>query len=219
VKETGRRTLTIPARLPGSQLLSRYCPRCSWINLHFQNRLPFQVPFPGIFNSVDKHTKNVIHAHFDRYGKLPDWFPPIGEVEGYVPSRSLHQSKFSYEDPTTGIVLRGTPDDVFRIAGGSFHIVDHKTAKASEAQQELLPLYQAQLNVYADLGDRLKRFPSVKLSLIYIIRSLRPKGRRANGQSSCPKRIRAAIRGDAEGSRLPGGEARPGAAAKGASCL
>jgi hypothetical protein len=161
-------SITIPARLLGSQLLSEFCPRCYWINLHFQNKLPFQIPFPGIFNSIDGYTKNVIHTYFDRHGKLPDWFPDIGEVAGYVPSRTLHYSKFFHEDPTTRVILRGTPDDVFQLADGSFHIVDYKTAKATETQEELFPLYEAQLNVYAYLGQRLERFQNVRLSLIYM---------------------------------------------------
>jgi hypothetical protein len=136
--------------------------------LHFQNKLPFQIPFPGIFNSIDGYTKNVIHTYFDRNGKLPDWFPDIGKVTGYVPPRTLHYSKFCHEDAATRVMLRGTPDDVFQLADGSFHIVDYKTAKATETQEVLFPLYEVQLNVYAFLGGRLNRFQTVRLSLIYM---------------------------------------------------
>jgi hypothetical protein len=160
--------LTIPARLLGSQLLSEFCPRCYWISLHFQNKLPFQIPFPGIFNSIDGYTKDLIHSYFDQHGKLPDWFPDIGNVAGYVPSRTLHYSKFSHEDPATRVILRGTPDDIFQLADGTFHIVDYKTAKATKTQDELFPLYEVQLNVYAYLGERLKRFRTIRLSLIYM---------------------------------------------------
>jgi len=159
--------LTIPSRTLGSMLLAGFCPRCFWIQLHFQNKLPFQMPFPGIFSSIDGYTKGLIHSHFDKNGVVPSWFPPIGDVSGYVPSHSLHWSKFKYEDPATNILLRGTPDDVFQLRDGSFHIVDYKTAKATEAQDQLFPLYEVQLNVYALIGEKTNQFRATSLSLLY----------------------------------------------------
>jgi hypothetical protein len=148
-------------------LLAEFCPRCFWIRLHCQNKLPFQIPFPGIFSSIDGYTKELIHSHFDQNNMLPSWFPPIGDVSGYIPSSNLHWSKFTYEDPTTKILLRGTPDDVFRLRDGSVHIVDYKTGKATETQDELFPLYEVQLNVYAFIGEKLNRFRAKSLSLLY----------------------------------------------------
>jgi hypothetical protein len=159
-------SLPIPARTLGSMLLAGFCPRCFWIRLHCE-KLPFQIPFPGIFSSIDGYTKELIHSHFDRNNALPAWFPKIGEVSGYLPSRDLHWSKFRYEDPATNILLRGTPDDVFRLSDGSFHIVDYKTGKATEAQDELFPLYEVQLNVYAFIGEKLNKFRANSLSLLY----------------------------------------------------
>jgi hypothetical protein len=109
----------------------------------------------------------LIHAHFDRNNALPGWFPQIGDVSGYIPSRVLHWSKFKYEDPTTKILLRGTPDDVFQLDDGSVHIVDYKTGKATETQDELFPLYEVQLNVYAYIGEKLNQFQARSLSLLY----------------------------------------------------
>jgi hypothetical protein len=148
-------------------LLAGFCPRCFWIRLHCDSKLPFQIPFPGIFSSIDGYTKTLIHSHFDQNKALPTWFPQIGDVSGYFPSDNLHWSRFKYEDPTTNILLRGTPDDVFQLRDGSVHIVDYKTGKATETQDQLFPLYEVQLNVYAFIGEKLDQFRAKSLSLLY----------------------------------------------------
>jgi RecB family exonuclease len=89
-------------------------------------------------------------------------------VKSYLSSQKIHWSKFFYEDPKTRIALRGTPDDVFRKPDGTHHIVDYKTAKVTKTQDELLPLYLVQLNVYAYIGNMRKEFPTTELSLIYV---------------------------------------------------
>jgi PD-(D/E)XK nuclease superfamily len=161
-------SLPISARTLGSLLLEDFCPRCFWISLHCDEGIPFQLPFPGIFSSIDGYTKGVIHSYFDHHENFPDWFPNIGDVVRYVPSRDLHWSKFTWTDPETKITLRGTPDDIFELRDGSFHIVDYKTAKATETQDVLFPLYEVQLNVYAHLGRILLGFRQIRLSLIYM---------------------------------------------------
>jgi hypothetical protein len=159
--------LLIPARTLGTFLLPGFCPRCLWIALHCQNKLPFQIPMPGIFSSIDAYGKNLIHSFFDENKSLPKWFPDIGKVKGYVPGRQLHWSKFKIEHVETKIILRGTPDDIFRLDDDSFHIVDYKTAKVTETQDELFPLYMVQLNVYAYICQMNGPAPVSGLSLIY----------------------------------------------------
>jgi len=122
---------------------------------------------PGIFSSIDAYGKKLIHAFFDENKVLPPWFPDLGKISSYVPAATLHWSRFAIEDPKTGITLRGTPDDVFRMSDNSYHIVDYKTAKATEKQDELLPLYEVQLNVYACICNSLGLSPLSGLSLIY----------------------------------------------------
>jgi hypothetical protein len=160
--------LVIASRMLGSLLLKEFCPRCFWITLHCEGKLPFQTPFPGIFSSIDAYGKKMIHSYFDQNKKLPPWFPEIGAVTAYVPSHKLHWSKFRHEDPSTRIILRGTPDDIFRSLDGSHHIVDYKTAKATAKQDELFPLYRVQLNVYAYIGNTQGEFLTSALSLIYV---------------------------------------------------
>jgi hypothetical protein len=161
-------TLTIPSRTLGQLLMPNFCARCFWIGLGCEGKLPFQIPFPGIFSTIDAYGKNIIHDYFDRNQKLPPWYPDIGEVTSYLTSTKLHWSKFYYEDPETRIALRGTPDDIFRVPGGTHHIVDYKTAKMTKKQDELLPLYLVQLNVYAYIGNMRGEFPTTALSLIYV---------------------------------------------------
>lgn len=160
--------LRIPVRTLGSLLLKGFCPRCFWIQLHCENKLPFQIQLPGIFSSIDAYGKNVVHSFFEQNKRLPPWFPGIGEVTGYVPSKQLHWSKFMVEHQETGVILRGTPDDIFRLSDSSYHIVDYKTARVTETQDELLPLYEVQLNAYAHICDVMGELAVSALSLIYL---------------------------------------------------
>jgi hypothetical protein len=161
-------TLTIPSRTLGQLMMTGFCPRCFWIGLHCDGKLPYQTPFPGIFSSIDAYGKDIIHDYFDRNGELPRWYPDIGKVTGYLTTKKLHWSKFFYEDPDTRIALRGTPDDIFRLPDGKHHIVDYKTAKVTKTQDELFPLYLVQLNVYAYIANMRGEFPTTALSLIYV---------------------------------------------------
>lgn len=160
--------ITISARTLGELELPDFCPRCFWIKLHCENKLPYQIPMPGIFGSIAAYVPKLIHEFFDQNSVLPPWFPDIGKVRSYVPGRDLHWSKFTVDDPKTKITVRGTPDDVFRLSNGSHHIVDYKTAKATEKQDELFPLYEVQLNLYAYIAQARGLSPISRLSLIYM---------------------------------------------------
>ncbi len=162
--------LGISARTLGELAQDDFCPRCFWLSLHAKGNLPFQMPMPGIFGSIAAYTPNLIRSYFDEQKKLPKWYPKIGPVKAYVDGRELHWSKFTVEDKKTGIELRGSPDDVFRLADGSYHIVDYKTAKLTTKQDELAPLYEVQLNAYAYICEmeRKEFSPISGLSLIYM---------------------------------------------------
>ena len=160
--------VTIPSRVLGQMLLKEFCPRCYWIGLRCEWKLPYEKPFPGIFGSIDEYGKDIIHDYFERHQKLPPWYPNIGEVKAYLSSQRLHWSKFRHEDPKTRIVLRGTPDDIFLLPDGTHHIVDYKTAKATGTQDELFPMYVTQLNVYAYIANLSGEFPTSALTLVYV---------------------------------------------------
>ena len=149
--------IKISAKNLGYTALADFCPRCYWIKLRTSHRLPWQT-FPGIFSSIDSYTKHCIHHIIDGYkdnpydSPLPRWMDEIGKINKYetVP----HWSKNKYEDTKSNIILSGAPDDILIRADGSKVIPDWKTAKHTDTQDQLLPLYQVQLNVYAILnGD------------------------------------------------------------------
>jgi hypothetical protein len=156
--------LTISAKTLGSLAMPDLCPRCFWIQMHLENKLPYQI-FPGIFSSIDAYGKRLVHGWFDRHGGPPPWLAGLGEVRGY--RNPPHYSKFSVLDNQTSVVLRGTPDGVLIRADGSHLIVDYKTAKFTAHQDELFALYEAQLNAYAHIGERAGLSPVTGLALVY----------------------------------------------------
>lgn len=155
----------ISAKTLGELAMPNFCPRCFWIKLRLNNKLPFQI-FPGIFSSIDSYTKNVIRSFIDTHGKFPLWLSDLGELKGY--KQPLHYSKFNVVDREHNILLTGTPDGVFIRSDDSHVIVDYKTAKYTSAQDELLPMYKVQLNSYAIIGEQCGLSPVSGLVLIYM---------------------------------------------------
>ncbi|MFH1032626.1 MAG: PD-(D/E)XK nuclease family protein [Chloroflexota bacterium] len=132
--------------------------------MKLSNKLPFQI-FPGIFNSIDLYTKDVIHSFFDMNGKFPIWLEELGEIVNY--QKPPHYSKFNILDEENNILLTGTPDAIFQKKDGSYLIADYKTAKYTETQDALLPIYEVQLNGYAVIGNKRGLNPVTDLALIY----------------------------------------------------
>ena len=157
-------TLTISATVLGELAQPGFCPRCFWIKLK-SRKLPYQ-QFPGIFSSIDRYVKGIIRRHFDQSGKLPDWFPPVGEV--VTLERVPHYTKFAVTEPKSGVTLRGEPDDVLRLKESTYHIVDYKTARLTPNAAGMYPRYEAQLNAYAYVASRTVFSPVSGLSLIYM---------------------------------------------------
>ena len=155
--------LTISATNLSELAQPGYCPRCFWVKQK-SRRLPYQ-SFPGIFSSIDRYVKRMARHHFDSMGKLPAWFPVVGEVEGMetVPN----YRSFAVTDPKSGVTLRGEPDEVLRLKGATYHILDYKTARLTANAQGMYPRYEAQLNAYAYIGSRMAFSPVSGLSLIY----------------------------------------------------
>jgi len=130
----------------GAVALADFCPRCFWIKLHNKGQIPFQI-FPGIFSSIDAYTKRVVHAWFDESGSPPPWLKELDGVTGYKEPPTFH--KFNTIVDEFDINLTGSPDGVFVRNDGSLMIVDYKTAKFTGNQDNLHPMYEAQLNAYA----------------------------------------------------------------------
>jgi hypothetical protein len=156
--------LRISAKTLGEVALPSFCPRCFWIKLHV-SKLPYQI-FPGIFSSIDSYTKRVIHGWFDERGSAPPWLQDLGDIAGYEPAP--HFSQFFIEDRPTNIMLTGMVDEIFLLRDNSYLIVDYKTAKYTSAQDTLMPLYVAQLNAYAYIGEQCGFKPISGLALVYM---------------------------------------------------
>ncbi len=157
--------IRISAKNLGAVALADFCPRCFWLRLRLANKLPFQI-FPGIFSSIDSYNKRIVHSWFDRHKAAPTWLGALGDLIGY--REPPHHSKFQILDKTHGILLTGSPDGVLIRRDHSHVIVDYKTAKYTGAQDELYPMYEAQLNAYALLGEQLGLAPVKGLGLIYM---------------------------------------------------
>lgn len=157
--------IRISAKNLGALALPDSCPRCNWLKLHLGHKLPYQI-FPGIFSSIDGFTKRVVHAYFDEHGVPPPWLDPLGTIVGY--REPPHFSKFNMWNENHGILLTGAADGILVRDDNSFVIVDYKTAKFSGAQDELLPMYEVQLNAYASIGEQCGFAPVTGLALIYM---------------------------------------------------
>ena len=155
---------TISATELGTYARARFCPRCAWVRLHVKN-LPYQ-SFPGIFSSIDRYNKLIVHNHFDREGHAPPWLVALGEPGEYVDPP--HWSKFKTLDEETGITLRGEADGIFKLADGSYVIVDYKTSRYNPDRPGMFSNYEVQLNAYAFIGERNGISPVSKLALVYM---------------------------------------------------
>jgi len=156
--------IRISAKTLAAVALPQFCPRCFWIRMHAQDKLPYQI-FPGIFNSIDSYGKRLVHGWFDRHGSPPPWLSALGEIKGY--RNPPHSSKFNVLYSETAVLLSGSPDGILVRGDNSHLIVDYKTAKFTGRQDELFPMYEAQLNAYAFIGERCGLSPVSGLALIY----------------------------------------------------
>jgi len=75
--------IKISAKNLGQTALEDFCPRCYWIKLKTNFKLPWQ-SFPGIFSSIDSYTKSCIHSIIDGVRDnpfaIPDWMKQMGSM-------------------------------------------------------------------------------------------------------------------------------------------
>lgn len=154
--------IQISAKVLGQVAMPDFCPRCFWIKLH-SKKLPYQI-FPGIFSTIDAYTKKIVHQWIDNKGIRPAFIENLN-ITGYL--KVPPWSKFKREIKKFGITLSGAPDDLLTYPEG-VHIPDYKTAKFTETQDKLFPMYEAQVNGYARIAMGLDLVVS-SLSLIYMV--------------------------------------------------
>jgi hypothetical protein len=58
-------------------------------------------------------------------------------------------------------------DEIIQTKGGSYFIIDYKTAKYTSSQDELMPMYEIQLNSYAYIANRGTFSPVSGIGLVY----------------------------------------------------
>jgi len=146
-----------------------FCQFCFWVYLQIDQKAPFD-SFPGIFSSIDRYTKAMIHAYMDKHHKLPACLEGFEDAVGY-----LEVGRLKHFDEESGILITGEPDDVFTLTDECLALADYKTARYPKAlaggdkseSSMLLPSYGVQLNVYDYLLEK-NDFPKCqKASLIY----------------------------------------------------
>ena len=81
--------------------------------------------------------------------------------------RITHIKPSEFRATVGNVTLTGVPDLVFQKSDNSFCIVDYKTARYTANQDELMPVYQIQLNGYAYIAEKLGDKPVKELYLVY----------------------------------------------------
>ena len=155
---------TISVKNLAQMALPDFCPRCFGL----QARMGFKAPwahFPGVFAAIDSYSKGATTAHLQMHKRTPDYLTKVGDVQEQL--KAPHWSKFSSPEPTCGLVVRGVPDEMLRLADNTLAILDYKTSKHTEASDALLPLYQMQLAAYRWLAEKLGYGTVSKTGLVY----------------------------------------------------
>lgn len=150
------------------------CPTCFKIKIKLESqppidkkKVPFQMPFPGVFSVLDSHVKSVIKKYFDIYKSVPSWFPNLGKKVIKIEPPPAWQ-EFNCYLPDYDIKLTGSIDTILKLEDGSFVIGDFKTATVTTTQDMLESLYKAQLHIYRKIAEVKNIFqPVKKLVLIY----------------------------------------------------
>ena len=156
--------IQISAKDLGVVALPNFCPRCFWIRMKCRSKLPFQI-FPGIFASIDSYSTRVTADYFRQHARVPKWFDGFGELG--APIRVPGWSKFCLVDNESNVLLTGVPDEILKHPKLGLWIGDYKTARLTDAQDELAPMYEVQLNCYALIAERIGLGTVYGLGLLY----------------------------------------------------
>ena len=156
--------MRISAKNLGILALPDSCPRCFWMRARLGWKAPWAI-MPGIFSSIDGFSKRAILAYFEKNGRFPPWI--AGRWAEARPLPTPHHSTFRLTDPETGIVLTGVPDLMLGLSRRRLAILDLKTARFSDHQDFLLPMYQTQLVGYALIAESLAMGTVEALGLVY----------------------------------------------------
>lgn len=153
------KTKIISGKDLGQLALKDFCPCCFWIERKLGKAPSI---FPGIFSTIDSLTKKSVKRSYLERNCLPEWLP-LNNVVRPIEFPRISVPMLEYG----GWILTGEPDEVFEMDDGSYQIVDYKTAKFTNKQDDLLPMYHVQLNAYALALPLYNIKPIAGLSLLY----------------------------------------------------
>jgi hypothetical protein len=156
--------MRISAKNLGILALPDCCERCFWMRAKLGWKSPWAI-MPGIFSSIDGYSKRAILASYEKNCYFPPWI--AGRWSDARPLPTPHHSTFRLTDPETGIVLTGVPDLILGFPNRRLAILDLKTARYSNHQDFLLPMYQIQLVGYALIAEGLGMGTVEALGLVY----------------------------------------------------
>ncbi len=159
--EGENKVFRISAKNLGALAMGDFCPRCFWIDYRLGS---IPSPFPGIFSSIDAFTKRTVRNYIRQHATLPRWGAAIGEISGFV---DIKTKEFRFHDKVSDSLLTGVPDEVLKMSDGTYTILDYKTARYTEGQDALLPIYEVQLGAYKFIAEKTGYSPVLGLDLVY----------------------------------------------------
>ena len=141
--------IRISAKTLGSLALEDFCPRCFWLKMKLEQKLPWFI-FPGIFSSIDSYSKNITWSYFDKYGKLPKWFAPYGTF--MRPVQVPHHTRFFVIDEKNNKAGKREVVDTF--AGKENRDAHIRLLKAeAERQKQAKDLLKKQIASFSKVED------------------------------------------------------------------
>lgn len=155
---------SISAKNLASLAMPDFCPRCFWIRARMGFKSPWSI-FPSIFSSIDMFSKDITGVHIKTQNKPPQWLMEMGKLTTRI--EVPHWSKFAFQDPESGVILRGSPDEMFNVKGGTLAILDYKTSRFNNKKDLLAPLYKTQLGGYRWIALKLGLGETSLTGLIY----------------------------------------------------
>lgn len=126
-------------------------------------KLPYQI-FPGVFSRLDLASKAAVQTAIQTKN-LFTWMQDLPEIAEVLKITSWRS--FRAVDTETGLGVQGVPDAMFRMADGTYMIIDYKVAAVTDRQDALSAQYRAQLSIYAFIGEKVGFQPVTRLALIY----------------------------------------------------
>lgn len=136
---------------PSSINLFIDCKRCFWLKMNQGVYRP-SFPFPSLPRGMDK----IIKEHFDRYRGVGEQPPELVETDiaavphpdtEFVEACRDWRSEPMYEDPESGVVLKGGVDELLRTGEEKIIVLDYKT-RGYPPKESTTEHYIPQLNLY-----------------------------------------------------------------------